>query len=120
MKHDNSFLRRIARRIATDEHDEAFLYDILGNFSDQPLRRIYADWLFDRGDPRGEYMHISWEMTHRQRRGLSLRRLIDPLWLGFVMGEDITGVVTRMNNHAFKVDFGDGIVGWCDIADLSS
>jgi uncharacterized protein (TIGR02996 family) len=39
-------------------HDHAFLNSILANPSDRILRLVYADWLEERGDHRGEYLRI--------------------------------------------------------------
>jgi uncharacterized protein (TIGR02996 family) len=124
------FLLRIARRISTGPEDEALLYEVLERFQDLIPRRVYADWLLDRGDPRGEYMHARWEqmlpgvgMTPRwgelERRMLALRPAIDPLWLGFVMWEGLSGTVTRIEDRAFYVNLGDGLVGQVHINDLS-
>lgn len=38
--------------------DEAFLADILAHPDDTDLRRIYADWLEEQGDPRAEYLRL--------------------------------------------------------------
>ena len=39
-------------------HDDAFLQDILANPDDDTPRLIYADWLEERGDPRGEFIRV--------------------------------------------------------------
>jgi uncharacterized protein (TIGR02996 family) len=39
-------------------HDEAFLQAILEDPDDVSLRLIYADYLDDRGDPRGEFIRV--------------------------------------------------------------
>jgi uncharacterized protein (TIGR02996 family) len=38
--------------------EDAFLQDILENPDDDTPRLIYADWLTDRGDPRGEFIQV--------------------------------------------------------------
>jgi uncharacterized protein (TIGR02996 family) len=124
------FLRRIARRIATDPRDEDFLCDILDNYQDQTRRDVYADWLVDRNDPRGEYVHQRREQTRPrvgeapywdelERRRKQIRPLLDPLWLGFVMRERISVVVKRIEADGVEVDFGDGLVGWASICQFS-
>jgi uncharacterized protein (TIGR02996 family) len=40
-----------------DEPDP-FLGEVLANPTDQALRLVYADWLEERGDPRGEWLRI--------------------------------------------------------------
>ena len=39
-------------------HNDAFLQDILANPEDDTPRLIYADWLEERGDPRGEFIRV--------------------------------------------------------------
>jgi uncharacterized protein (TIGR02996 family) len=38
--------------------DEAFVRGILDNPEDDSLRLVYADWLEERGDPRGEFIRV--------------------------------------------------------------
>jgi len=38
--------------------DEAFVQAIAANPNDDMLRLIYADWLEERGDARGEYLRL--------------------------------------------------------------
>jgi uncharacterized protein (TIGR02996 family) len=39
-------------------NDDVFLQAILLNPDDESLRLIYADWLEERGDPRGEFIRV--------------------------------------------------------------
>jgi uncharacterized protein (TIGR02996 family) len=39
-------------------HDEAFLRAILDNPDDDTPRLVYADWLEEQGDPRGEFIRL--------------------------------------------------------------
>jgi uncharacterized protein (TIGR02996 family) len=39
-------------------HEEAFLQALLENPGDDLPRLVYADWLIERGDPRGEFVHV--------------------------------------------------------------
>jgi uncharacterized protein (TIGR02996 family) len=127
MSSDNPFLRRIARRLATDPADEAFLYDILGNLWDDTRRAVYSDWLADRGDPRGEYAHLrrfqalpgitAEEREQADHRCNVLRRQMHPLWPGLVLREGVPGVVTRIEEHAFYVDMG-GVEGEVHITEM--
>jgi uncharacterized protein (TIGR02996 family) len=54
-------------RSATVTHEEAFLQEILEHWDDDTPRRIYADYLLDRGDAagasRGEFIHIQCELA---------------------------------------------------------
>ena len=38
--------------------DHAFLRAVMANPADKLLRLVYADWLDERGDPRGEYLRV--------------------------------------------------------------
>jgi uncharacterized protein (TIGR02996 family) len=49
---------RIFRAPGTMTHDEAFLQAILESPEDDLPRLVYADWLTDQGDPRGEFVHV--------------------------------------------------------------
>ena len=39
-------------------HDDAFLQDIIEHPDDDGLRLIYADYLDERGDPRGDFFRV--------------------------------------------------------------
>jgi uncharacterized protein (TIGR02996 family) len=54
--------------------DRAFLRAIREDPEDPARRLVYADWLEERGDPRGEYLRLAC----RERE---LRARIDPEWL---------------------------------------
>src|SRR4051812_34436099 len=103
----NAFLLGITRRIATSPQDEAFLSDILDQPLDKVVFAVYADWLDEQADPRGEYLRLAlelwrcWEQSECpraeiQNRMQELRGEINPLWLGFVLREGIEGTVTRV------------------------
>jgi uncharacterized protein (TIGR02996 family) len=40
------------------DHDDAFLQDLLENPEDNTPRLVYADWLEERGDPRGAFLRL--------------------------------------------------------------
>ncbi|MGL4550831.1 MAG: TIGR02996 domain-containing protein [Gemmataceae bacterium] len=48
-------------------HEEAFLQEILETHDDDTPRRIFADWLMDRGDAvsaaRGEFIHVQCDLA---------------------------------------------------------
>ena len=53
-------------------HDDAFLQAIIENPDDDAPRLLYADWLEERGDPRGEFIRVqcAWrEWTSTTRGG---------------------------------------------------
>jgi uncharacterized protein (TIGR02996 family) len=58
--------------------DSAFVQAILSNFGDNALRLVYADWLEERGDPRGEFLRLDVEFERlptkdERRRGIEAR-----------------------------------------------
>src|SRR5207249_956021 len=50
----------------------AFLLDILEHPDDDTPRLVYADWLMERGEPRGEFIRIQVERARLERD--------DPRW----------------------------------------
>jgi uncharacterized protein (TIGR02996 family) len=55
-------------------HDAAFLEAIAANPDDDGLRLVYADWLEERDDPRGEFIRVQIELARMAED--------DPRWLG--------------------------------------
>lgn len=45
-------------------HDDAFLQAILENPDDDFPRLVYADWLEERGDPRGEFIRLQCQIAN--------------------------------------------------------
>lgn len=131
------------------KQDEAFLLAVVEErqrmtFFGQPTTLlVYADWLEEQGDPRGEYIRLQLEINglvgrsprdpERQAnlpaRRDELRSRIEQtrftfwdksvegkLWFGLVFGS-VTGVVTRIENYGFYVDLG-GIEGLVHVSEL--
>jgi uncharacterized protein (TIGR02996 family) len=73
-------------------HEEAFLQDVLDHPDDEALRRIFADWLQEQGDPRGEFIQAQCDLAvlprHDPRwpdladREKELREAHGPAWAG--------------------------------------
>ena len=76
-------------------HDEAFLQAISENPDDDAPRLLYADWLEERGDPRGEFIRVQcalarmdeydprrWDLAARERELLAAyqREWTRPCW----------------------------------------
>jgi uncharacterized protein (TIGR02996 family) len=70
--------------------DSAFIRAILANPDDAELRLIYADWLEERGDPRGEFLRLEAatarsieanDFLAKHGRLQELRQTIDRGWL---------------------------------------
>ena len=87
--------------------DEAFLAAIRENPRDDTTRLVYADWLDERGDPRGEWLRIHvqlkqfvadgrlyYPLANRQQR-LEWDAEIDPAWLMTVRRPSWTGTEIR-------------------------
>src|SRR5579862_9776635 len=82
----------------------SFLQAILDNPDDDAPRLVFADWLDERGDPRGELLRIqcrlaAWEpdlerRTALQRREQQLIAAHQDTWLGS-LGRDCTHVEFR-------------------------
>jgi hypothetical protein len=74
-------------------------------------------------------MHLRWEQirgTCKPKRWNELQRIkeqlrprISPLWLGFILHEELTGTVTRIMNDRFFVDLGEGLEGQVHITDMA-
>jgi uncharacterized protein (TIGR02996 family) len=72
-------------------HDDSFLRELLANPQDRQTRQVYADWLEERGDPRGEFLRIEDALAalpkkdpsckKLQARLRELRAVISPEWL---------------------------------------
>jgi uncharacterized protein (TIGR02996 family) len=66
--------------------DEAFIRAIVDSPGDETPRLVYADWLEERGDPRGRYLRAEQEAytTGDIAKALSLAVGLDPLWVARV------------------------------------
>src|SRR5579884_4103642 len=49
--------------------ENAFLQAILENPADDTARLVYADWLEERGDPRGEFIRVQCELAQLSPAG---------------------------------------------------
>ena len=71
--------------------DDGFLQVLATDPTDDVTRLIYADWLNERNDPRGQYLRLELELWQRVESGgvfpgleerlAALRLSIDPEWL---------------------------------------
>ena len=61
--------------------EDGFLSALRENPNDDVTRLIYADWLQERGDVRGEYLRLEHELSRIPLRLAQLRQQIDPGWL---------------------------------------
>jgi uncharacterized protein (TIGR02996 family) len=71
--------------------DEAFLRAIVASPQDVATRLVYADWLEERGDSRGEFLRLACPLDDARRTSKENKRLeeltkaIDPQWVARVM-----------------------------------
>jgi uncharacterized protein (TIGR02996 family) len=56
-------------------HDDAFLKAIIQNPDDDTPRLVYADFLDERGDPRGEFLRVECRLRGLTANGLEYRLL---------------------------------------------
>lgn len=72
-------------------NEDAFIQAILANPDDVATAQVYADWLEERGDPRGEYLRLEIErlslpgkderLQAIQGRLDALRQTLDKEWV---------------------------------------
>jgi uncharacterized protein (TIGR02996 family) len=93
-------------------NDEAFIQAILASPDDQSLRLAYADWLDERGDPRGPFLRAHHEMRrapigsadyrkHRLRRD-RWGKQCDPTWRKLMLRAsfpEIRKMVAELDEH---------------------
>jgi uncharacterized protein (TIGR02996 family) len=78
--------------------DAAFVNAILARPDDDSVRLVYADWLDERGDARGEFLRLSLELARHtskskkyavvSERLAAIRPQIDPEWVASVGRQD--------------------------------
>jgi uncharacterized protein (TIGR02996 family) len=60
--------------------DEAALYRaVAANPADEAPRLVYADWLDERDDPRGEYLRLDWDAGQKAKSGRASERALERL-----------------------------------------
>jgi len=67
-----------------DDVERAFLEAIARDPEDHEARIVYADWLEQRGDPRGEYLRLEALQYRIPHRLVELAPALDPAWLAAV------------------------------------
>ncbi|WP_439627965.1 TIGR02996 domain-containing protein [Gemmata sp.] len=65
--------------------DEAFIRSVVGSRGDNTPRLAYADWLDDRGEPRGPYLRAAFAAADRDAAQLREAAIgLDPVWVARV------------------------------------
>jgi uncharacterized protein (TIGR02996 family) len=85
------------------DDETLFLKALRDNPHDGNLRQVYADWLEERGDPRGELLRIESKLAGLPPKGVPARQLrrrlqelraaVDPAWLARIDNTAIEGCV---------------------------
>ena len=92
-------------------HDDAFLQAIIANPDDDAPRLLYADWLEERGDPRGEFIRVQCALARMDEydprrwdlecRAWTLEKAHVAIWLGAVR--------EKLSNWEFRRGFMDWV-----------
>jgi len=67
-----------------DDIERAFIAAIQRDPEDDEARTVYADWLEQRGDPRGEYVRLEALQYKLPGRIAELEGTLDPAWLATI------------------------------------
>lgn len=67
--------------MAVDEVEQKFLDAIAAHPGDREARSVYADWLDERGDPRGEYLRLELQLHEIPARMAALAPHIEDAWI---------------------------------------
>jgi uncharacterized protein (TIGR02996 family) len=101
-----------------------FLDAIIDNRLDDGPRLVYADWLDERGDPRGEFIRVGCEIAAREAAGDYDDRYLDLVareqelldQIGTRRGDDWNALIRRGTDvilpNPYRPDFGIGWVHW--------
>ncbi len=83
--------------------EAAFLAAIEAALDDDDLRLVYADWLEERGDLRGEYLRLEHQLAQIPPRLAQLREQIDPAWVARVSKRRQVVLVSVVPEHKIAV-----------------
>src|SRR5688572_13736068 len=89
-------------------NDDGFLQALLAKPDDRTTRLIYADWLDERDDPRGEFLRVELQMLDTKptdRRRAELRRRLDQLRLDIAPDWLAALDSTDINNCRLRFEF---------------
>ena len=68
--------------------EAGFIAALLAEPDDRTTLLVYADWLDERNDPRGQYLRELTEKWPNQRRLDELRRTLDSDWVNLIDTRD--------------------------------
>jgi uncharacterized protein (TIGR02996 family) len=78
--------------------DAEFVRAVRERPDDVTLRLVYADWLDERNDPRGEYLRLRLQLAELTKRLTQLGEQIDPAWLAAMRGP--SGRAAELSLHS--------------------
>lgn len=129
---------KCARAIAADlkpppkpsrhQDEEGLLADIYANPADDGPRLVYADWLQERGDPRGEFIALQCAKTPDPKREAALLKAHGAKWLGPLAPVVLKGVgfrrgfpavVTARFKHQQDAEAHGGAKAWATVEELA-
>src|SRR3954471_3113148 len=84
--------------------DHAFLRAIAQAPHDDAPRLVYADWLDECGDPRGEYLRLDYQLSQARGRLEPLQTPLAPAWLTAVRRRGRSVGVRVRNGRDVSVD----------------
>ncbi len=64
-----------------DDVEARLLAAVVADPDDREARMVYADWLDDHGDPRGQYLRLESQLHSIPAQLAALAPTIDPAWL---------------------------------------
>jgi len=85
-----------------DDVERAFIEAIQRDPEDDEARTVYADWLEQRGDPRGEYVRLEALQYTLPRRLAELEATLDPAWLATV-GRRYRVVLVKLTSNKIGI-----------------
>jgi uncharacterized protein (TIGR02996 family) len=106
--------RDVGRRLPREQTSEQLLNNVYADPDDDTPRRVYADYLLGRGDPRGEFIALQ---LSRRRDDAPTARELDLLtrygrnWLGPL------AIIVRWGKRYAKTRFERGFLAHADIID---
>jgi uncharacterized protein (TIGR02996 family) len=83
--------------------EQGFLDAIKANPDDDVSRLVYADWLDERGDVRGEFLRLEHQLAKIPRRLAELRQQIDAEWVAAVCRRQRLVLVSYPPVHKIEV-----------------
>lgn len=87
------------------ENEQGFLDAIIANPEDISLRLIYADWLIERGDERGELILSQYKGEQRKISTKQFRTMFEIWSIPFKLSFNKHGILARNRHHLFDERF---------------